>query len=186
MRSVFAHGILFYVKLYVLTDSLKMVEQTADKIVGLERAKELADQWHSQDEKVVFTNGCFDIVHLGHVDYLEKARSLGDRLVLGLNTDASVSRLKGPLRPVVDEKARARLMAALSFVDAVILFEEPTPLQVIEALEPDILVKGDDYSVENIVGADFVLSRGGEVKTIPLVKGYSTSSLIEKIRMAYG
>lgn len=142
-------------------------------------------QWQDSGQKVVFTNGCFDIVHLGHVDYLEKARELGDRLVLGLNTDASVSRIKGPLRPVVDESARARLMAALSFVDAVILFDEPTPLQVIEALKPDILVKGDDYSVETIVGSDFVLGKGGEVKTIPLVKGYSTSALIEKIRKAF-
>lgn len=158
---------------------------SANKIVDLDQAKSLVGQWQSEGRKVVFTNGCFDIVHLGHVDYLEKARSLGDKLVLALNTDASVSRIKGPLRPVVNEYARARLMAALSFVDTVILFDEPTPLQVIEKLEPDILVKGDDYSVENIVGADFVTNRGGEVKTIPLVKGYSTSSLIEKIREAY-
>lgn len=162
-----------------------MTAGTADKIVGLEKARDLVARWHGEGEKVVFTNGCFDIVHLGHVDYLEKARALGDRLVLGLNTDASVSRLKGPLRPVVNEAARARLIAAMSFVDTVILFDEPTPLQLIEALEPDILVKGDDYSVENIVGADFVTANGGEVRTIPLVKGYSTSSLIEKIRAAY-
>ncbi len=161
------------------------MEQTADKILTLEEARTAVVRWHDEGKKVVFTNGCFDIVHLGHVDYLEKARALGDKLVLGLNTDASVSRLKGPLRPVVNEGARARLMAALSFVDTVILFDEPTPLQLIEAVGPDILVKGDDYSVENIVGADFVIANGGEVKTIPLVKGYSTSSLIEKIRAAY-
>ncbi len=161
------------------------MEQTADKILTLDEAMTALTRWHEEGKKVVFTNGCFDIVHLGHVDYLEKARALGDKLVLGLNTDASVSRLKGPLRPVVNEMARARLMAALSFVDTVILFDEPTPLQLIEAIGPDILVKGDDYSVENIVGADFVLAKGGEVKTIPLVKGYSTSSLIEKIRAAY-
>ncbi|ODS80815.1 MAG: D-beta-D-heptose 1-phosphate adenosyltransferase [Cytophagaceae bacterium SCN 52-12] len=161
------------------------MKQTADKILNLDEARNLVARWRDEGEKVVFTNGCFDIVHLGHIDYLEKARALGDRLVLGLNTDASVSRLKGPLRPVVNETARARLIAALSFVDTVILFDEPTPLQLIEALGPDILVKGDDYSVENIVGADFVTANGGEVKTIPLVKGYSTSSLIEKIRAAY-
>jgi len=161
------------------------MEQTADKILNLDEARNLVARWRDEGEKVVFTNGCFDIVHLGHIDYLEKARALGNRLVLGLNTDASVSRLKGPLRPVVNETARARLIAALSFVDTVILFDEPTPLQLIEALGPDILVKGDDYSVENIVGADFVTANGGEVKTIPLVKGYSTSSLIEKIRAAY-
>lgn len=158
---------------------------TETKILRIDEAKSLIKDWQSAGQKVVFTNGCFDIVHLGHIDYLEKAHALGGRLVLGLNTDASVSRLKGPLRPVVNEYARARLMAALSFVDAVILFDEPTPSQLIEALEPDILVKGDDYTVDTIAGADFVLGRGGEVKTIALVKGYSTSSLIEKIKNGY-
>ncbi len=159
--------------------------QTADKILSREEGSELRREWKAQKQEVVFTNGCFDIVHLGHIDYLEKARKLGDKLVLGLNTDASVSRLKGPRRPVVDEIGRARLMAALEFVDAVILFDEPTPLQLIEALEPDILVKGDDYTVETIVGSDFVISKGGVVKTVPLVAGYSTTSLVEKIRKAY-
>jgi D-glycero-beta-D-manno-heptose 1-phosphate adenylyltransferase len=131
------------------------------------------------------SNGCFDIVHLGHIDYLEKARALGQRLVLGLNTDASVSCIKGPLRPVVNEYARARLMAALEFVDAVTLFGEPTPLELIEAIRPDVLVKGDDYTVATIVGADFVLARGGRVETVALVPGYSTSSLIERIKQSY-
>jgi rfaE bifunctional protein nucleotidyltransferase chain/domain len=158
---------------------------TESKILRIEEAITTVEDWQRAGQKVVFTNGCFDIVHLGHIDYLEKARALGDRLVLGLNTDASVSRLKGPLRPVVNEYARARLMAALSFIDAVILFDEPTPSQLIEAVKPDILVKGDDYKVENIAGADFVLGRGGEVKTISLVQGYSTSALIEKIKQGY-
>jgi rfaE bifunctional protein nucleotidyltransferase chain/domain len=141
--------------------------------------------WQAAGQQVVFTNGCFDIVHLGHIDYLEKARALGDRLVVGLNTDASVSRLKGPLRPVVQEHARARLIAALAFVDTVILFDEPTPQALIEALRPDILTKGDDYTIETIVGAEFVLANGGAVKTIPLVQGYSTTQLIEKIKQSY-
>lgn len=158
---------------------------TESKILSREEAVRQAETWHEQGQRIVFTNGCFDIVHLGHIDYLEKARALGDKLVLGLNTDASVSVIKGPLRPVVNEQARARLMAALQFVDAVTLFDEPTPLELIEAVKPDILVKGDDYAVENIVGAEFVISRGGSVKTIPLVKGYSTTGLIEKIRQAY-
>ncbi|WP_025763162.1 D-glycero-beta-D-manno-heptose 1-phosphate adenylyltransferase [Dyadobacter tibetensis] len=158
---------------------------TESKIQNLEAAMETIAGWQQAGQKVVFTNGCFDIVHLGHIDYLEKAHALGDRLVLGLNTDASVSRLKGPLRPVVNEYARARLMAALTFVDAVILFDEPTPSQLIEAVKPDILVKGDDYTVETIAGSDFVLARGGEVKTIALVQGYSTSALIEKIKQGY-
>lgn len=155
---------------------------TQDKICTLEQAINQVEKWQSEGKKIVFTNGCFDIVHLGHIDYLEKARKLGDKLVLGLNTDASVNRLKGPTRPVVNEYARSRMMAAFEFVDTVILFDEPTPLQVIKQVKPDILVKGDDYTVENIVGSDFVLAKGGEVKTISLVEGYSTTSLIQKIK----
>lgn len=155
---------------------------TQDKICTLEQAINQVEKWQSEGKKIVFTNGCFDIVHLGHIDYLEKARNLGDKLVLGLNTDASVNRLKGPTRPVVNEFARSRMMAAFEFVDTVILFDEPTPLQVIEQVKPDILVKGDDYTVETIVGSDFVLAKGGEVKTISLVEGYSTTSLIQKIK----
>jgi len=158
---------------------------TERKILSRDEAIQQADQWRANGEQIVFTNGCFDIVHLGHIDYLEKARQLGDRLILGLNTDASVSCIKGPLRPVVNEYARARLMAALAFVDAVTLFGEPTPLELIEALRPDILVKGDDYSVATIVGADFVLGRGGRVETIALVPGYSTTKLIERIKSSY-
>lgn len=159
---------------------------TASKIRTRDEAVAQVADWHQQGLRVVFTNGCFDIVHLGHIDYLEKARALGDKLVLGLNTDASVSRIKGPLRPVVNETARARLMAALQFVDIVTLFDEPTPLELIEAVRPDVLVKGDDYSVATIVGADFVLDNGGRVETIALVPGYSTTALIGKIVEAYG
>lgn len=155
---------------------------TENKIVSLEEAIKRTEDWQKEGKKIVFTNGCFDIVHLGHIDYLEKAKSLGDKLILGLNTDASVKRLKGETRPVVNEYARSRMMAAFEFIDAVILFDEPTPLEVIQEIQPDILVKGDDYVVETIVGADFVMGKGGEVKTIPLVKGYSTTSLIEKIK----
>jgi rfaE bifunctional protein nucleotidyltransferase chain/domain len=158
---------------------------TESKIVSREQAIVQADAWRAQGQQLVFTNGCFDIVHLGHIDYLEKAHSLGQRLILGLNTDASVSRIKGPLRPVVNEYARARLMAALAFVDLVVLFDEPTPLELIEAVRPDILVKGDDYTVATIVGADFVLGRGGRVETVSLVPGYSTTKLIERIKTSY-
>jgi len=158
---------------------------TETKILPLGEAITQVAGWQRADQKVVFTNGCFDLVHLGHIDYLEKARALGDRLVLGLNTDASVSRLKGPTRPVVNEYARARLMAALAFVDTVILFDEPTPQRLIEALKPDILVKGDDYAPETIVGANFVIKNGGTVETVPLVKDYSTTALIEKIKESY-
>lgn len=158
---------------------------TETKILTRPDAVRQADQWHAEGQRLVFTNGCFDIVHLGHIDYLEKARALGDKLILGLNTDASVNRLKGPFRPVVNEYARARLIAALAFVDLVTLFDEPTPLELIEAVRPDILVKGDDYVVANIVGAEFVSQHGGSVETIPLVKGYSTTALIERITKGY-
>jgi rfaE bifunctional protein nucleotidyltransferase chain/domain len=158
---------------------------TESKILTREQAVEQANAWRAAGEAIVFTNGCFDIVHLGHIDYLEKARNLGQRMILGLNTDASVSRIKGPLRPVVNEYARARLMAALAFVDAVTLFDEPTPLALIEAVRPDILVKGDDYSISTIVGADFVLDNGGRVETVALVPGYSTTSLIARIKESF-
>lgn len=138
--------------------------------------------WKFNNQDVVFTNGCFDILHLGHVDYLEKAAALGKKLIIGVNTDASVKTLnKGKERPINDEYARMRILAALGFVDAIILFSEPTPLELITALKPSILVKGNDYSVENIVGADVVLKNGGEVKTIELVEGYSTTKVINKI-----
>ena len=158
---------------------------TESKILSRQQAVEQADRWRADGQSIVFTNGCFDIVHLGHIDYLEKARALGQRLILGLNTDASVSCIKGSLRPVVNEYARARLMAALEFVDAVTLFGEPTPLELIEAIRPDVLVKGDDYTVATIVGADFVLGRGGRVETVSLVPGYSTTKLIERIKQSY-
>lgn len=158
---------------------------TESKILTREQAIAQANRWHAEGQQIVFTNGCFDIIHLGHIDYLEKARNLGDRLILGLNTDASVSCIKGPLRPVVNEYARSRLMAALAFVDAVTLFGEPTPIELIEALRPDVLVKGNDYTVATIVGADFVLAQGGRVETVALVPGYSTSTLIERIKQSY-
>lgn len=153
-----------------------------DKIKSWESLKEQIDQWKKTGEKVVFSNGCFDILHLGHIDYLEKARSLGSRLVIGLNNDDSVRALKGPERPVNNENARARILAALEFVDGVTIFSEDTPKQLISFLIPDILVKGSDYRIDNIVGADIVLANGGEVKTIDLVNGYSTTNLIQKLK----
>ena len=153
---------------------------TADKILTLSQLPAVLAAWRAAGERVVFTNGCFDLLHLGHVDYLEKARALSDRLVVGLNTDASVRALK-PGRPLQDETSRARVLAALAFVDAVVLFDEPTPLQLIEVVQPDTLVKGDDYDVAGIVGHELVLGRGGRVVTVPLVAGYSTSAIVKKI-----
>jgi D-glycero-beta-D-manno-heptose 1-phosphate adenylyltransferase len=155
---------------------------SAHKILTRPELLKQVATWKAQGQRVVFTNGCFDLLHLGHVDYLEKAKQLGDKLLVAVNTDASVSRLKGPERPLQDEMSRARIMASLLFVDAVVLFDEETPYELIKMVMPDILVKGDDYAIENIVGHDIVLQNGGEVKTIQLVKGYSTSGIVDKIR----
>ncbi len=156
---------------------------TKHKIRTLEELQSYSQKWKEEDEKVVFTNGCFDILHLGHIDYLEKARQKGTRLIVGLNSDASVKRLKGESRPINPEYARARLLAALQFTDAIVIFEEDTPLKLITTLLPDVLVKGSDYSIENIVGAKEVMANGGVVETIDFVEGYSTTQTIEKVEM---
>lgn len=136
--------------------------------------------WRFRNEKIAFTNGCFDVLHLGHIDYLSKAADLGDVLILGLNSDESVRRLKGANRPVNDEQARAMVLASLSFVTAVVLFNADTPYELIQKIQPDVLVKGADYKPEEIAGHDIVTSRGGEVVTIELLPGYSSTELIRK------
>ncbi|MBY0435787.1 MAG: D-glycero-beta-D-manno-heptose 1-phosphate adenylyltransferase [Cyclobacteriaceae bacterium] len=148
----------------------------------MEAAKALVNRWKSEGKKVVFTNGCFDILHLGHVDYLEKARALGDKLVLGLNTDDSVSRFKGPSRPIQNQHSRAHVLASLQSIDLVVFFNDDTPLHLISELQPNVLVKGSDYLAGNIVGADVVKKAGGVVKTIAFVPGYSTTTIVEKIK----
>jgi rfaE bifunctional protein nucleotidyltransferase chain/domain len=152
------------------------------KIVSLQEALEIRKNWSSHHEKVVFTNGCFDILHLGHVDYLEKASQTGSQLIVGVNTDRSVKALKGPERPVNSAYARARLIAALGFVSMVIIFDEDTPLELIKSLAPDVLIKGNDYSIDTIVGAKEVIEMGGEVCTIELVPNYSTTGIIQKLK----
>jgi D-beta-D-heptose 7-phosphate kinase/D-beta-D-heptose 1-phosphate adenosyltransferase len=145
--------------------------------------REPAAAWRRRQRgRVVFTNGVFDLLHPGHVDILVAARGLGDTLVVGVNTDASVRRLKGPERPIRSERERAIVLAALESVDAVVLFDEDTPRELIRALEPDILVKGGDYSVETVVGADDVLGRGGDVVIVPLTPGHSTTTTVERLR----
>jgi D-glycero-beta-D-manno-heptose 1-phosphate adenylyltransferase len=162
---------------------MRLPQHSSTKVVSQPALALNLTEWRTAGERVVFTNGCFDLLHLGHVDYLEKASQLGDRLVIGINSDASVQRLKGSSRPLQPEGARARLLAALSFVDAVVLFEEDTPLELITLVAPQVLVKGDDYTVENIVGADVVIQAGGVVRTIPLVEGCSTTALVNKIKL---
>jgi D-beta-D-heptose 7-phosphate kinase/D-beta-D-heptose 1-phosphate adenosyltransferase len=136
--------------------------------------------WRANGERVVFTNGCFDLLHVGHIKVLEQSRSFGDRLIVAINSDASVSGLKGPTRPIVGERERGRILAALAAVDAVVVFDEPTPLRVIEALRPNVIVKGGDYSEDTVVGAKEVRSWGGRVKIVPIVEGFSTTKLIAK------
>jgi rfaE bifunctional protein nucleotidyltransferase chain/domain len=134
-----------------------------------------------RDKKVVFTNGCFDLVHQGHVDYLSKARDMGDILIIGLNSDASVKRLKGPSRPLIGHASRALLLAAFEFVDYVVFFDEDTPQQLIAAIQPDVLVKGGDYKIDNIVGHEIVQAKGGQVVTIDFLPGFSTTDIVSKI-----
>ena len=161
---------------------LKPSSQTISKIVTKKDVAAITASWRAEGKTVVFTNGCFDILHAGHVTYLEKARALGDELVIGLNTDHSVKKLgKGDGRPVTGEKERAKVLAALSCVSAITLFGEETPLKLIEAVKPDILVKGGDYLPQDVVGSGFVEKRGGKVMIMPLVKGKSTSAIIGKI-----
>lgn len=138
--------------------------------------------WRFKDYKVAFTNGCFDVLHAGHADYLARAADLANRLIVGLNTDSSVQGLKGAGRPVNNEDARAFLLASMSFVDAVVLFDEDTPGKIIETIEPDVLVKGDDYRIEDIAGSEFVQNKGGKVVTLALLEGYSSTGLIDKIK----
>lgn len=159
------------------------IEQSLlNKITTPQLLREQLLLWQKEGKKVVFTNGVFDLLHIGHLTYLAKAAEMGDKLIIGLNADSSVKRIKGENRPVNDQNSRAMLLAALFFVDGVVVFEEDTPLNLISYLLPDILVKGADYSVENIVGAKEVIANGGEVKTITFVDGYSSTSIIQKIK----
>ena len=159
------------------------IEWIQNKIITDEVSlKRHCSVWHSMGKKIVFTNGCFDILHHGHLDLLAKAANHGNILLVGLNTDDSVKRLKGPERPLNHEKDRAFQMASLLCVDAVCFFNEDTPEQLIKTVRPDVLVKGGDYTIDTIVGAQHVLSYGGKVEIIPFVQGYSTSSLIDRIK----
>jgi rfaE bifunctional protein nucleotidyltransferase chain/domain len=142
----------------------------------------MVKQWKKEGNSIVFTNGCFDLIHLGHIDYLAKAADLGNKLILGLNSDSSVKELKGEARPIFDETSRSTKLASLAFIDAVVLFSEDTPISLISEIKPDYLVKGGDYSVETVVGSDLVLQNGGQVKLIPFLEGHSSTRVIKKIK----
>lgn len=153
-----------------------------NKIKPIEAAVLSINTARENNKKIVFTNGCFDLLHLGHLDYLAKAKDLGDYLVIGLNSSESVQRLKGPSRPINDTKSRAHMLAALEFVDLVVVFNEDTPIDLINHFKPDTLVKGGDYTIETIVGAEEVISQGGKVQVIPFLEGYSSTNIVTKIQ----
>lgn len=146
-----------------------------------ESFKETLNEWKTLEQKIVFTNGCFDLIHKGHIDSLCKASEFGSKLIVGLNSDISVKRLKGSNRPIIDQQSRAILLAALSIVDAVILFDEETPYNLIKEIVPDVLAKGSDYNIEEISGYDIVLNSGGKIEIIEITPGFSTTDLVQKI-----
>ena len=159
-----------------------MLSAIKAKILDKSTLRATLTRWRLFDQKIVFTNGCFDILHYGHLHYLAAAKALGDKLIIGINSEDSVKRLKGQHRPINDDLTRYHLLAALSFVDAVIEFEADTPYELIKKIQPNILVKGGDWQIEQIVGADLVLANGGLVKSLPFVEGYSTTNIETKIR----
>ena len=163
---------------------MKAISSIPAKVFDLDNLLHQVRRWWLQDKKIVFTNGVFDILHEGHIASLSEAASFGHVLIVGVNTDASVKRLKGESRPVNNEKSRSLLLASLVITDAVILFEEDTPQKLISAILPDVLVKGGDYTLDQIVGANEVLANGGDVKIVPILEGFSTTSIIERMKQA--
>ncbi|MCX6182866.1 MAG: D-glycero-beta-D-manno-heptose 1-phosphate adenylyltransferase [Bacteroidetes bacterium] len=162
-----------------MNQSLQKIE---NKIVSLSEAKDRIQSWQKEGLKVVFTNGCFDLLHKGHIHYLCEAAALGDKLVLGLNSDASVRRLKGASRPINNEESRAAMLACFFFIDLIVFFEEETPETLINTISPDVLVKGGDYNIKDIVGADHVLKNGGKVLSLSFIDGFSSTDIINKIK----
>jgi rfaE bifunctional protein nucleotidyltransferase chain/domain len=153
-----------------------------EKILSLSKLSSKLSEWRAEKKRIVFTNGCFDLLHAGHIAYLTDAAALGDILILGLNSDQSVQRIKGPERPINNDTTRSTVLAGMFFIDAVVFFDDDTPLELIKTVLPDVLVKGGDYAVENIVGARETLEHGGEVKVLSFLPGYSSTAIIEKIR----
>jgi len=154
------------------------------KIYSLLDLKTQSDKWKKNGEKIVFTNGCFDLVHRGHLEVLANTADLGDRLIIGLNSDSSIKDLKGENRPIIDETSRAILLASLQFVDAIVFFTEETPHKLIETLVPDVLAKGGDYKIKEIFGNEVVLENGGEVILVPFIDGFSSTNIVEKIKQS--
>ena len=158
------------------------LQSIKSKIYTLPKLVEQSKVWRNNGEKIVFTNGCFDLLHRGHVEVLANTSDLGDKLIVGLNTDSSIQDLKGKNRPIIDENSRAILLASLQFIDAIVFFSEDTPYHLIETILPDILAKGGDYKVEEIIGHELVLQNGGEVILVPFIDGFSTTNIVNKIK----
>ena len=158
------------------------LQSIKSKIYTQSELVEQSKVWRNNGEKIVFTNGCFDLVHRGHIEVLANTADLGDKLVVGLNSDSSIQNLKGKNRPIIDENSRAILLASLQFIDAIVLFSEDTPHQLIETILPDILVKGGDYKIEEIIGHEVVLQNGGEIILVPFIDGFSTTNIVNKIK----
>ena len=160
----------------------KSLEILNSKILDKERLLVKLTDWKKENKKIVFTNGCFDLIHLGHIELIARSADLGDILIIGVNTDNSIKRLKGPNRPIVEEISRAKQLAALEFVDAIVFFDEDTPIDLIKVINPNVITKGGDYNTDQVIGNDIVTQNDGEVVIIPLTHGYSTTSILEKIK----
>ena len=160
----------------------KSLEILHSKILDKERLLVKLTDWKEENKKIVFTNGCFDLIHLGHIEVIARSADLGDILIIGVNTDKSIKRLKGKNRPIVEEISRAKQLAALEFVDAVVFFDQDTPIDLIKVINPNVITKGGDYKTDQVIGNDIVTQNNGEVVIIPLTQGYSTTSILEKIR----
>ncbi|MEK6647343.1 MAG: D-glycero-beta-D-manno-heptose 1-phosphate adenylyltransferase [Candidatus Firestonebacteria bacterium] len=158
-----------------------MKSKTLSKLKLLDKLKKIIGFERQKGKKVVFTNGCFDLLHIGHIRYLKAAKKLADILIVAINSDSSIKKIKGELRPVYPEKERAEILSAFSFVDYIVIFAESDPIKVVSELKPDVLIKGGDWSIDKVLGKDIVESYGGKVMTIPMIKGYSTTNLIKKI-----
>lgn len=152
------------------------------KIYSLDKLKNQVETWKKSGDKIVFTNGCFDILHRGHIEVLARTADLGDKLIIGLNSDSSIKSLKGENRPIINEESRVILLAAFRFVDAIVLFNEDTPMNLISVILPDVLAKGGDYKISTIVGHELVQNNGGKVILVPFIEGYSSTNIIEKIQ----
>ena len=160
----------------------KKLNKLKAKIFNIKNLSQIINEWRLNGDKIVFTNGCFDLIHLGHLEILARSADLGDKLIVGINSDMSIKKIKGNSRPIIEEDSRAKQLAAIEFIDAVILFNEDTPYDLINILKPDVLTKGGDYKKNDIVGNQLINKEQGEVVIIPLTQGYSTTSILEKIK----